>query len=251
LVSEAQPILLASRADTEADGVDVWLADTEPARDPDVLGRCSDLITEGEREACASFRHEADRRRAFVARALLRTTLSRYADVRPEDWRFERGIHGRPEIAGPAAAGLRFNLSHTRDLVACAVTFDAAIGVDVEKITGDTEDPAVLASVCTPAEIEELSCAEPGERERRFLELWTLKEAYLKALGVGLARSPRSASFAARSAGEKADWWFSVRVVGDDHVLALARNRRARPVRLTILRAAAPFPHTPGSSHGR
>ena len=104
--------------------------------------------------------------------------------------------------------------------------------------------------MCSPEEIEELRGTAPGQRERRFLELWTLKEAYLKALGVGLARSPRSASFAAKTVDEDADWWFSVQAFGDDHVLALARSRRGRPVRLTILRAAAPFLHSPGSAHG-
>ena len=74
-----------------------------------------------------------------MAHALARLTLSRYAPVPPEAWSFSLGEHGRPEIEGPSDAGrLRFNLSHTRGMVACAVVRELDIGVDVGVWSADS-----------------------------------------------------------------------------------------------------------------
>src|SRR5262249_29679294 len=159
-----------------------------PAIEADVLDRCRELLTDEERESAGRFHREADRRRAVVSRALLRTTLSRYAPVDPADWRFERGPFGRPQIARPGAHGPPFVLSHTRELAACAVTDGAAVGVDVEPLGREVGDLLEADSILSENEIESLRRLPPRARAERFLELWTLKEAYAKALGTGLAR---------------------------------------------------------------
>jgi len=205
--------------------VHVWLARTTDPCDPDVL-------TPDERAASTSFHHEIDSRRAIVSRWLLRTVLSRYAPVAPSAWRFERTPGGRPEIAEPAGTGLRFNLSHTREAVACAVTLDTAIGVDIESLSRDVDVDELAPSVCSPEEIERLHAADPQERVRRFLELWTLKEAHLKARGVGLAGSPKESGPDAT----KGDWCFSSVEIDDDHLLALAVERRSAPKHVLFFR---------------
>ncbi len=218
------------------------------------MQRCRDLLTPEERASCAGFHREVDRRRAVVTRALVRTTLSRYLPVPPEAWRFERGVHGRPEIAAPAGPPLRFNLSHTRDLVACAVTLDADIGVDLEETSEDVDCLALATSVFSSEEIAGLRVLAPMERTRRFFQIWTLKEAYLKARGVGLALPPRNLSFVLRGAspvivhlGSEAadhppDWWFALLDAGADHLLALALKHRDRPVHLAMFRVTPPDP---------
>jgi 4'-phosphopantetheinyl transferase len=205
--------------------VHVWLARTTDDCDPAVL-------TPDERAASATFLHEIDARRAIVSRWLLRTVLSRYVPVDPSAWRFDRPPLARPEIAEPAGTGLRFNLSHTRAAVACAVTLDAAIGVDIESLSRDVDVDELAPSVCSPEEIERLNAADPRERVRRFLELWTLKEAHLKGRGVGLAGSPKEAGPAATNG----DWWFSSVEVDGDHLLALAVERRSAPEHVVFFR---------------
>lgn len=219
-------------------GVDLWLARTGPAIDAGVVERCRALLTDDERESALAFHREDDRRRAVVSRALVRTTLSRYAPVAPADWRFERGPHGRPEVAGPGSRGLRFSLSHTRDLAACAVTAGAAVGVDVEPRGREVGDLLEEGSILSPNEIESLKRLRPAERAERFLELWTLKEAYAKALGTGLALDPSELAFDVdggriRTDPFEPDWSFSLLRVAPDHVLAVAVDR---PVPLHVRR---------------
>jgi 4'-phosphopantetheinyl transferase len=213
-------------------GVDVWLARTGPAIETDALDGCRRLLTDEERAAADAFHCEADRRRAVVSRALLRTTLSRYAPVDPADWRFERGPFGRPEIAGPGSHGLRFSLSHTRELAACAVAEGATVGVDVEPLGREVDDLLESDTILSQNEIESLRKLPQRERAERFLELWTLKEAYAKALGTGLARDPSELGFDVdgariRSEVGDPDWSFTLMRVAPDHVLAVALDRPA------------------------
>jgi len=223
VTSSHDPELFSLRAFQGA--VHVWLARTTDRCDPDVLAP-------DERAASTSFHHGIDARRAIVSRWLLRTSLSRYVPVAPSAWRFERAAGGRPEIAEPAGTRLRFNLSHTRELVACALTLDAAIGVDIEPLARDIDVDELAPSVCSTEEIEGLNAEDPRPRVRRFLELWTLKEAHLKARGVGLAGSPKEAT---RAPG---DWWSSSVEVDGDHVLALAVERRRAPEHVLFFQQA-------------
>jgi 4'-phosphopantetheinyl transferase len=215
-------------------GVDVWLARTGPTIEADVLDGCRALLTDEERESAGAFHREADRRRAVVSRALLRTTLSRYAPVDPAEWRFERGPFGRPEISGPGLHGLRFSLSHTRELAACAVADGAAVGVDLEPLGREVGDLLEEDAILAASEIESLRRLPPRERAERFLELWTLKEAHAKALGTGLARNFSELAFEVDGARVRAgigdpDWSFTLMRVAPDHVLAIAVNRDLPP----------------------
>jgi 4'-phosphopantetheinyl transferase len=123
----------------------------------------------------------------IVAHALLRTALSRCAAARPEEWRFSTAAHGRPEIdTPPTRPRLRFNLSHTRGLVACAVTLERDVGIDVEHI-GRWADTVALARRYFSSPENRLLAGLPAPAARaRFFSLWTLKESYVKARGLGL-----------------------------------------------------------------
>jgi 4'-phosphopantetheinyl transferase len=120
------------------------------------------ILSDEELQRYRAFHFERDRAAYLTAHALTRRALSRYADVAPPDWQFAKGPCGKPEIANPLDRRLGFNLSHTHGLVACAVGWECEVGIDVERINREI-NPAVS-----------------------FFEEWTLKEAYLKALGVGL-----------------------------------------------------------------
>ncbi|MDB4930695.1 MAG: 4-phosphopantetheinyl transferase [Myxococcaceae bacterium] len=139
-----------------------------------------------------SARHDryafAHSRREFLAtRALCRAVLSRYAPVAPPAWRFALNAWGRPEVAAPEGAWLRFNLSNADGMLACVVARDRAVGVDVEDTWRAVDTHGTARSVFAPAELAALARQGPAEHRPRFFHYWTLKEAYIKARGMGLA----------------------------------------------------------------
>lgn len=169
--------------------IDLWLTRYDAIRDEDTLARLWRLLSEAERQRRQRFRFADDRLRYLVTRAMVRTVLSHYAEVAPADWRFSANAHGRPEIAPDqrdAARGLRFNLSHTRGLIALGVSRDRMLGVDVEHLERPAA-PGLAEHYFAPSEIEALARTPPNQRDYRFYEYWTFKEAYIKARGMGLS----------------------------------------------------------------
>ena len=225
----------------------MWALDPDTASD-DVCTWCEGVLSAGEGERRRKFLREADGRTYLLAHGLVRAVLSRYAEVAASDWTFAAGEHGRPEIEKPSAPpGLRFNLSHTRGRIVVLVHGAVDAGVDVERL-GRVDDPAALSRrFFAPAENASLSSLTPPERDAYFTRLWTLKEAYVKARGLGLASIGKKLSFQARDAGdiriqfsedfddEASNWSFTASPSGDQHVLATAARRNpdgsARAVR--------------------
>lgn len=153
------------------------------------------LLDDTERRRTRALRRPADRRRHIAARALVRTVLSRYRPRAPEAWRFVTDEHGRPRIAPEhGLPEMQFNIAHTAGVVVLAVTADGALGVDVETPRRRT-DTLALERYFAPAERRVLQGLPDAARRRRFFELWTLKEAYLKARGMGLRLPLKSVAF--------------------------------------------------------
>jgi 4'-phosphopantetheinyl transferase len=121
--------------------------------------------------------------------------LSRYDARPPAAWTFEDLPGGKPVLAPGTAPGLSFNLSHTHGLVACAVTRDTNVGIDVERLERSTCIDDLAQRYFTPEETAGLAACTPERRESYFLDLWTLKEAYLKAIGVGLSHPLNAMAF--------------------------------------------------------
>ena len=146
------------------------------------------LMSPDEHERMARLIFERDRRRFLLTRALVRTMLSRYAAVRAADWTFVENVHGRPEILDRprGVPDLRFNISHTDGLIACAVTIGREVGVDVEHI-GRRLTHDVAGRFFAPQEVNDLAILPEDEQQKAFFDYWTLKEAYIKARGFGLA----------------------------------------------------------------
>jgi 4'-phosphopantetheinyl transferase len=115
---------------------------------------------------------------------LIRTVAARETGLRVEDLAFSEDEHGKPFLTN--VESFRFNVAHSGSWVVCT-TDDRPVGIDVERIGPFDED--VARSCLTPEELR-LVLAEPAgpvQTGRRFFELWTLKESYVKALGTGLA----------------------------------------------------------------
>jgi 4'-phosphopantetheinyl transferase len=143
------------------------------------------MLSPAERARIERLRFPHLRTVALASRVLQRIALSRCVDVAPDAWRFSE--QGRPEITEPVLAPpLGWNASNTNGLVACAVTSDRAIGIDVEHLRPDPPYE-IIEHHFTARERAHLCELSPADRARRFIELWTLKEAYVKARGLGLS----------------------------------------------------------------
>lgn len=137
-----------------------------------------------------------------MAHLLVRRTLSRLAAVDAAAWTFAVSASGRPEIEAPSTAGrLRFSLSRASDLAACAVCLDHAVGIDVEVVDESRMPENVVQRILSADEREALSSYSGAARLRRLFALWTLKEACLKAQGVGLVVDPAALSFSLPPSG--------------------------------------------------
>jgi 4'-phosphopantetheinyl transferase len=172
-----------------ADEVHLWHLSVPVDIDRSVEARALGWLSAGEHLRHARLRFDRDRWRNLLSRALVRSTLSRYAPhVAPQDWGFDNNAHGRPAIASQhiEAGRIRFNLSHCADRTVLAVVLGRDVGVDIESISRAA--PVQLASrYFSRDEVESLQELPAEARPRRFWTLWTLKESYLKARGVGLA----------------------------------------------------------------
>ena len=146
------------------------------------------LMTPDEHERMQRFVFEKDRKSFLLTRALVRTMLSRYASVEPSAWRFITNVHGRPEILDrpDGVPDLRFNISHTNGLIACAITIGREVGVDVEHV-GRHLMHDIAGRHFAPSEVADLRRLPDDQQRTVFYDYWTLKESYIKARGFGLA----------------------------------------------------------------
>ena len=167
--------------------VDVFTVVTDGVPDR-VIDALATLLTPDEATRHARFIRTIDHRAFVVARALVRMTLSAYAPIRPRDWRFDTNQHGCPSVIAAQAGTprLAFNLSHTDGLVALAVTRGRLVGVDVERVDRVVRDD-IAGRFFAPSEVRDLRALPAAAQPRAFFEYWTLKEAYIKARGMGLA----------------------------------------------------------------
>ena len=146
------------------------------------------LLSAEEQRRAEAFALPRLRHEHLCTRIAQRLSLSQVTGVDPADWRFVTQEGLRPEIAAPATfRSMRFSLSHTRGLIACAVSAGADLGVDVEHLGNAGDVEALAAEFFTRSEAETILGAAPEHRRRLFLRHWTLKEACYKALGSGLA----------------------------------------------------------------
>jgi 4'-phosphopantetheinyl transferase len=171
----------------EAGQIDIWLTClcNSCREDESVYLR---LLTADERSKWRRYVVQDARLQYLVSRALVRAALSNYAEVPELIWEFAVNRYGRPDISHPQAHGdIRFNLSNTSGLVACAITKNCEIGVDVENVRRTLDDEALAPAVFAPRELKDFRSCPPRDRRERFFSYWTLKEAYIKARGMGLS----------------------------------------------------------------
>lgn len=190
------------------DDLHLWLTCPDTIGDAPLLARYRELLTDEERARVARFVFPRHRHQGLVARAFVRAVLSRYRDVPPQAWSFCHNEHGRPEISGPALPGsrLRFNLSHTDGLMCLGVTRERDVGVDVEHVLRRVSALEIADRFFAARELSDLRALPAATQRQRFFHYWTLKEAYIKGRGMGLALPLGKFAYTVRG-GQPLDLW--------------------------------------------
>ncbi len=227
------------------DRVDVWLTPLSRVREEHKRGYLR-VLSADEIERWRRFKVEDAKTQYLVAHALLRNVLSRYAPLEPAQWAFATGRHGRPYLWQPAAhRGLVFNISHTRGLVVCALGRVHDLGVDVEHCSRATDLARLAQSFFAPPEAQDIAACSGEAQRQLFFQYWTLKEAYIKARGMGLAipldafwfdvkgPAPRIAC-SERCQDDPGRWRFWSVPVTPEHRLALAVSSAARAMNVRV-----------------
>jgi len=166
--------------------LDVIEYEDETALDAPQFRQLEAVLSAEEITRSNRFAFANNRREYIAAHALCRVMLSTFSKTPARDWQFEAGPHGRPEISG-GVGNLRFNISHTRGLVCVAVTQGDDIGADVEWTGRNNQFDDIARAKFSKPEVAQLANLQEFEKTKVFFSFWTLKEAYIKAIGKGLA----------------------------------------------------------------
>ncbi len=167
------------------DSIDVWSIHLPDCRDE--VESCRGLLADEELERASKFFKSKDAENFILCRGLLRRILGEVLDADPSALSFERNGHGKPFLADEE---LEFNVSHSRDRLLIALTFGRAIGVDIEFRRSGINMDAIANRWFAPEEREFFQGLE--NPEQGFFDIWAKKEAYVKALGMGIFKELHS-----------------------------------------------------------
>lgn len=161
--------------------VDVWAIPLEVGSlaEKQLHGR----LTPAEVDRASRFQFARDRRRFIVSHAAMRAILGGRAGVPAEQVEIGTDSRGKPAVPGSIA----FNLAHSGEIALCAVSNGAEVGVDVEQVREVSDAESILRGHFAPGEVERWLQLPGPLRNEGFLRLWTCKEAWLKACGLGLS----------------------------------------------------------------
>ncbi|VVB08057.1 unnamed protein product [Arabis nemorensis] len=190
------PLQLPSRMETH-----LWYILPNEVKSTSLLKQYSQFLSPSEKDKVVQMKGNKLKKNALLARILVRTTIARYQTnyvVDPRSLMFKKNLYGKPEVDWQNQKNcnnppLHFNLSHTDSLIACGVTVHVPVGIDVED-----KERKIKHNVLSLAkrfystdEVSFLSTIPDLKVQRKqFIKLWTLKEAYVKALGKGFSAAP-------------------------------------------------------------
>ena len=210
--------------------VTVWLVVPDAERDAAIV---APWLSPAERQRRDGILHPRALAEFLAGRRLLRTIMGGLANVPPAAVELVENAHGAISLRQSCA--WQFNLSHTEGLLAFAVSRDR-VGVDVEWVTRPGRTVELADRYFAKSEVDALRALPEAAQRDRFFDLWTLKEAYIKARGMGLAIPLRDFAYDL-SAGIRltvapdirdvpdASWQLHLSDIGERHRLAVALSR--------------------------
>jgi 4'-phosphopantetheinyl transferase len=202
------------------------------------------LLSAEERRRADAFAFERDARRFIVSHAVLRTLLGDATGIPPGELSFQREPGLKPVLEVTTVQPIHFSLSRSEELVLIGLA-RRPLGVDIEWLGKTVDTEALSDFVLSDREGEAFRSLDPSDRQRAFLQCWTQKEAYLKAIGLGLYVSPASvevclgpgeAAGLKRVAGDSpaaARWFFDLVMPCEGYIGAVAILGDRRQVQLT------------------
>lgn len=148
------------------------------------------LLSEDELTRANKFRFLEHKNSFIAARGILRLLLGHYLTIEPQDLKFDYGDRGKPRLRETKSPkSLQFNISHSQKYALFGFVCDRSIGVDLEYLREMKDAVKIARRFFSDREFELISSLDVSQQSRIFFQLWTAKEAYLKAIGVGLAGS--------------------------------------------------------------
>jgi 4'-phosphopantetheinyl transferase len=217
------------------------------------LDRLERGLDDAERERASRFATEELRQRWALGRGAARHILAGCLGIAAGDVPIVArpctacgARHGKPALA-PPADDLRFNVSHTRERLLIAVAERREVGIDAEPAD---RAPTLVSTAHTWLAEPELQAVErltPAAKDRALLRLWTAKEAYLKAVGVGLNADLREVEIgldeepelrAAPGETQPGRWQLSTIAAAEDTVAVVAVAREGGERREVTIRTA-------------
>jgi 4'-phosphopantetheinyl transferase len=197
------------------------------------------LLSHDEQQKVARYRLDKAKHTALITRSFIRLLLSQYAHLSPQQWQFDIGKLGKPEIKN-AQIPLRFNLSHNNELIICALTLTKDIGCDIENLSREIDVERIAKRFFSAYEYQLIK-----KKPTQFFQYWTLKEAFVKATGLGISLGLETFSFEIHPTEEKDSndnisllfnegcketspqhWYHSLIFPDDTHCIAVSLNNR-------------------------
>ena len=173
----------------EASEIHLWNVDSEDFDLQSLQAQCLGWLTNVELERYQRYQFDRHRKQLLLGRMLIRSVLSRYIEtIEPASWQFQYNDYGKPSIhKAQQSIPLFFNLSHSANRLILAVAGFSELGVDIEACLKPRRVERIADRYFSKQEAKELLSLDKAEQLSRFYDLWTLKEAYIKACGLGLA----------------------------------------------------------------
>jgi len=149
---------------------------------------CLNILSPEEQSRASKFFFEKDRLQFILTHWALRHILASILEVTPADLQFDQNPYGKPELHKPVTNGpIQFSLSHSGDVAIVTVSRGIEVGVDVEQINVEFNHEDITRQYFTSRESGYLQSISAGDRREIFYRIWTGKEAFIKAKGLGLS----------------------------------------------------------------
>ncbi len=220
------------------DEIHLWISYPNQITNAHLINSYLGLLSADEISRLNNFVFSEHRHQYLISRALVRTLLGNYLDMPPKEIRFKQNSYGRPEIAIDCAKKIRFNLSHTKNLIAFTLILDNDIGIDAEVMDRNATLISIADKFLSKEELKHLHVLNKEQRFDRLYRLWTLKESFIKAIGKGLSIPLDKFWFRFSASGEitinfhpslqefEDEWMFWTLTLSPKHKIALCVRQR-------------------------
>lgn len=226
----ALDFLALTEASTPVKGVDLWFLDLSKIAVSD-SDKFTQLLSEKELERAQQFKK--NQHHFLATRALSRKALAHYTGIPPHELQIARTDDGKPFLTNTPYP-LYFNLTHSGNFAALAVTRQGEVGIDIETARNRSY-LQIVERYFHPDEVTQLHNCEEAQREQLFYRLWTLKEAFFKATGTGISTGLEKVYFSFQGDEiathfspvlniQKNEWQFYQEFIATKTVVAVALN---------------------------